>query len=134
MEEYVVICAALRAMHSPPNHCYANEGELLWLPAMPTVRLRPARLHRQPLIGIESGKKSQFGWVQPIDAMNEDEFARVYLSRLSAQDMASTVAMLRSVAVAAADVGTPFAADYLWRYLPTGGHELKVHRVAFQWG
>ena len=125
-----MIGVTLRAIHSPPNRCYANEGEFLWLPARPTVRLQPARLHRQPLIGIESGKKSQFGWVQPIDVMDEDEFVRVYLSTLSDEDVASTVAMLKSVATA--DVGTPFAADYMWRYLPTGRHELKVHRVAFQ--
>lgn len=122
-----MITATLRAIHSPENRCFAREGELLWLPAEPWKALRPGRPQRQPWIGIESGKRSQFGWLLQVEPMAEEAFTATYLHSLSTADVESTLAMLRSIA--SAPPGTPFAADYTWRVLPEQVHVLKVHRV-----
>lgn len=124
-----MISVALRAIHSPENRCFAREGELLWLPAEPSKPLRRGHHQRQPFVGIESGRKSQFGWLLQVEPILEEVFAATYLHSLSDADMDSTLTMLKSIA--SAQPGTPFAADYMWRILPEQVHGLSVHPVGF---
>lgn len=115
----------LVARHSPQNRCYAPDGERLVIDPVLPLNARDGRQHK--FVGITHPElTSRFGWVMDVATFEIDDLlAEHATSWLGGRELLQ----LLLDGIARLPEGTPVAATFAERILPTRETYLSVHRV-----
>lgn len=120
----------LVARHSPQNHCYARDGDVLTVVPRHSVPLRDSVQHRFQSTS-KPGLRSKYGWVADAGPFDLESFSAKYLSgrALTQSEEDHLRIVFESISKLPAD--TPVTADYSMRGVEEKRMDFTVHRVLF---
>ena len=116
----------LVAKYSPKNGCHATEGEVLIV--KPPVK-EPGRELTYSFEGVETGKKSRYGWVKTVPEYTLDSFIGEYLERVLERERDYLNCMFDSISKL--KDGVPVAVDFSQKLMGEAVFVLHVHKVIF---
>ena len=116
----------LVARYSPPNQCFAAEGDILYAPASPAQRVANAHYF---LSAKGNGKRSKFGWVKTAEQpFSAEDFIAEHPEIEGSDEQKLLLGNLFS-AIANLPEGTPVAGSYFRRGIEQRRDELSFHKV-----
>lgn len=119
---------ALAARQSPQNGCFAQEGELLAVAAVPRW---PTTVRSHFFTGTQSGRESKYGWVYRLSKpMTISDFMAGFECKGFGQAF-EDIQLNMFEAVARLKVGDAVAADFVTRGVEQKAVHLHVHKVIF---
>jgi hypothetical protein len=123
----VTYTKSLVGRFSPKNGCHVANGEILIVKPHRKVPIR--NIHPHGFVGVDSRKKSKYGWV----AESEQPFSlEEFLSRFGLRGASEEVDAIRLMLDSVKDLpaGVPVGCDYRKDGL-SSRMNLWIHRVAF---
>jgi hypothetical protein len=120
----------LVARYSPPNKCFVNEGEVLYIKPLKTVPMKLCISHHF-ISTVDRKTKSKYGWVKIVDEFTLSEFISNHLSDIKLTDIQHNGIELMLNSIAKLDKDIPVAATYSERGILEKRMDLTIHRMFF---